>query len=82
MADVAHKHHFIPKFLLSNFTVSGIEDDSLWVTDRKERKGYFSKPCNCGFQNDFYQVNLLRCANLRGSSVVVCAIITDRHGAT
>jgi hypothetical protein len=58
MAAVARNHHFIPEFFLSNFTASGRRDDFLWVTDMKARKGYRAKPCNAGFQKDFYRVDV------------------------
>jgi len=58
MADIARDHHFIPQFFLGNFTPSGTKDDLLWVTDRKERKGFPGKPRNVGFQKDFYRADI------------------------
>lgn len=58
MANVARNHHFIPQFLLANFTPSGTKDDLLLVTDRKERKGYCTKPRKTGFHKDFYRVDV------------------------
>jgi len=58
MADVARNHHFIPEFLLGNFTPSGTKNDFLWVTDIQERKGYSTRPRNAGFQKDFYRVDV------------------------
>ncbi|MBM3301808.1 MAG: DUF4238 domain-containing protein [Deltaproteobacteria bacterium] len=58
MPDVARNHHFIPEFLLANFTPSGTRDSFLWVTDRQQRKGYLANPRNAGFQKDLYRFDV------------------------
>jgi len=57
MADIARKHHFIPQFLLANFTPSGQRDDFLCVTDKQELKSHKAKPVNAGFQKDLYRMD-------------------------
>lgn len=52
------RHHFIPKFYLSGFTLSGEEDDYLCVLDMDSAKQWKDKPRNLAYQRDFYRVEL------------------------
>ena len=48
--------HYIPQFLLQNFTLTGREDEHLWVTAPVQRKRWQSRPKETGHQRDFYRV--------------------------
>jgi hypothetical protein len=52
----ARAQHYIPQFLLQNFTLNGREDEHLWVTDPVQRRHWKSLPKETGHQRDFYRV--------------------------
>ena len=52
----ARAHHYIPQFLLQNFTLNGSEDEHLWVTAPLQQKRWKSLPKETGHQRDFYRV--------------------------
>ena len=56
MPRIARAHHFIPQFMLANFTPAGTREDLLWVSDLKSNKQWKSTPANTGHRRDFYRV--------------------------
>ena len=56
MPRIARAHHFIPQFMLANFTSVGTREDLLWVSDLKSNKKWKSSPANTGHRRDFYRV--------------------------
>jgi len=56
MPGIARAHHFVPQFLLANFTPSMKRDDKLWVTDLGTGRQWPSSPEKTGHQKDFYRV--------------------------
>lgn len=48
------KHHYIPKFYLSNFTETEDENSQLWVTDQKQCKQWKASPSAVAYQNKLY----------------------------
>jgi hypothetical protein len=51
--DVPRKHHYIPQFLLANFTN---EEGVLWTYDTEQKKSWQSTPRTTGFERDLYAV--------------------------
>ncbi|HEY8390842.1 MAG TPA: DUF4238 domain-containing protein [Clostridia bacterium] len=52
------KHHYIPRFYLAGFTLSGSKDDFIWVLDQKNGKQWRAKAHNVAYQNDFYTLDI------------------------
>jgi hypothetical protein len=52
----ARAQHYIPQFLLQNFTANGRDDEHLWVTAPLQKKRWKSLPKETGHQRDFYRV--------------------------
>jgi Protein of unknown function (DUF4238) len=51
------RHHYVPKFLLAGFTLSGSPDDGLWAHSVTEpRDPHRATPSAAGFERDFYRV--------------------------
>ncbi len=48
------RHHYIPQFYLSSFTLSGDTDGALWVTDRVMQKHWQATPASAAFIRGFY----------------------------
>lgn len=58
MANEPRKHHYVPKFHLAGFTMSGTEDGQLFVTDKLRRNKWDSTPKKTARETDFYRVDL------------------------
>ena len=50
--------HYIPQFILRNFTLNGTADEHLFVTAPAEKKQWRSLPSQTGHQRDFYRVEI------------------------
>jgi len=56
--NVARRHHYVPAFLLQNFTPSGRRDDFLWVHDKQQGEPWRKKPDELGFERDYNRVDV------------------------
>jgi hypothetical protein len=57
--SVARKHHYVPAFLLQNFTPSGSRNDFLWVHDKQQQdKQWRKRPGEVGFERDYNRVDV------------------------
>jgi Protein of unknown function (DUF4238) len=49
--NVAHRHHYVPKFLLEKFTDA---NGDLWVYDTADRRKFKAAPATVGLERNFY----------------------------
>lgn len=52
------RHHFVPKFLLAGFTLSGRSSDQLWEYDLVTKRGRKRPPASVGAAANQYAVNV------------------------
>jgi len=52
------RHHFIPKFYLEGFTVSGRKNENLCIMDKEQKKQWRAKPERAAHQKDFYRIEV------------------------
>lgn len=52
------KHHYVPAFLLQNFTPTGRRDDFLCVYDKQGDKWWDGRPDEVGFEHNYNRVDL------------------------
>lgn len=58
ISNYPRQHHYIPKFYLEGFTISGSQDNYLWVLDIQSGKQWKARPENVAHQRDFYRIEL------------------------
>jgi hypothetical protein len=58
MAERIKRSHYLSRFYLAGFTVSGAPDGELCVLDRQRGKSWQSKPANSAIEKSFYAVDL------------------------
>src|SRR5688500_13218841 len=56
-AKVPRRHHFLPRFYLAGFTISGKEDGELHVRDRQNGRRWKATPVSFAYERDFYRVD-------------------------
>jgi hypothetical protein len=52
------KHHYVPRFYLAGFTLSGSKNDFIWVLNQKNGKQWRARAQNIAYQNDFYTLDI------------------------
>lgn len=57
-ANVAWRHHYVPRFLLAGFTPSGTQSDQLWSFDREHSRPVRRPPRSVAFERDYYSVEV------------------------
>jgi hypothetical protein len=51
------RHHFLPRFYLAGFTLSGDRDGELWALSVKDARQWKGKPGTLGHEKDFYRID-------------------------
>jgi len=58
MAERIKRSHYLPRFYLAGFTISGAPDGELHVLDQQRGKSWPSNPANSAIEKYFYAVDL------------------------